>query len=38
MDVFYVQEDSAGALRDGRAAEAAHAVRHALTGTVTLDV
>jgi [protein-PII] uridylyltransferase len=38
VDVFYVQEDSAGALGDGRAAEAAHAVRHALTGTVTLDV
>ena len=32
VDVFYVQESSAGALGDTRAAEAAHAVREALTG------
>jgi [protein-PII] uridylyltransferase len=32
VDVFYVQEDGAGALSDVRAAEAAHAVRTALTG------
>jgi [protein-PII] uridylyltransferase len=32
VDVFYVQEASAGALSDRRAAEAAHAVREALTG------
>jgi [protein-PII] uridylyltransferase len=32
VDVFYVQEDSAGALGDTRAAEAAHAVRSALSG------
>jgi [protein-PII] uridylyltransferase len=32
VDVFYVQEASAGALSDSRAAEAAHAVRDALTG------
>jgi [protein-PII] uridylyltransferase len=32
VDVFYVQEASAGALGDTRAAEAAHAVRHALSG------
>jgi len=38
VDVFYVQEESAGALGDERAAEAAHAVRQALTGPVTLDV
>jgi [protein-PII] uridylyltransferase len=29
--VFYVQEEGAGALSDERAAEAAHAVRSALT-------
>lgn len=32
VDVFYVQESQAGALTDRRAAEAAHAVRAALTG------
>jgi len=32
VDVFYVQEAQAGALSDTRAAEAAHAVRAALTG------
>jgi [protein-PII] uridylyltransferase len=32
VDVFYLQEDSAGALGDRRAAEAAHAVRAALSG------
>ncbi|HET7070884.1 MAG TPA: [protein-PII] uridylyltransferase [Nocardioides sp.] len=32
VDVFYVQEPSAGALSDSRAAEAAHAVRAALSG------
>lgn len=32
VDVFYVQESSAGALTDTRAAEAAHAVRGALSG------
>jgi [protein-PII] uridylyltransferase len=37
-DVFYLQEESAGALGDERAAAAAHAVRAALTGTATLDV
>ncbi|MCW2765930.1 MAG: glnD [Nocardioides sp.] len=31
VDVFYLQESSAGALGDERAAEAAHAVRDALT-------
>jgi [protein-PII] uridylyltransferase len=31
VDVFYLQESSAGALTDQRAAEAAHAVRAALT-------
>lgn len=31
VDVFYLQEPSAGALGDKRAAEAAHAVREALT-------
>ena len=31
VDVFYLQEASAGVLTDGRAAEAAHAVREALT-------
>jgi [protein-PII] uridylyltransferase len=30
VDVFYVQEHSAGALSEERAASAAHAVRHAL--------
>ncbi len=38
VDVFYVQEDGAGALGDERAAEAAHAVRRALGDPVTLDV
>jgi [protein-PII] uridylyltransferase len=33
VDVFYVQEEGAGALSDERAADAAHAVRSALTGT-----
>ncbi len=32
VDVFYVQESAAGALSEIRAAEAAHAVRKALTG------
>ncbi|MDN4172835.1 [protein-PII] uridylyltransferase [Nocardioides sp. SOB77] len=32
VDVFYVQEVDAGPLPDGRAAEAAHAVRAALSG------
>jgi [protein-PII] uridylyltransferase len=32
VDVFYLQEASAGALSDQRAAEAAHAVREALSG------
>jgi [protein-PII] uridylyltransferase len=32
VDVFYVQEEGAGALSDERAADAAHAVRSALTG------
>lgn len=32
VDVFYVQEASAGALSETRAAEAAHAVRAAITG------
>ncbi|WP_121252271.1 [protein-PII] uridylyltransferase [Nocardioides ferulae] len=32
VDVFYLQESSAGALSELRAAEAAHAVRDALTG------
>ena len=31
VDVFYLQEASAGVLSDRRAAEAAHAVRDALT-------
>ena len=31
VDVFYVQEVDAGALSDHRAADAAHAVRAALT-------
>ena len=33
VDVFYLQEDSAGVLGDGRAADAAHAVRAALSGS-----
>ena len=37
VDVFYLQETGAGALGDERAAAAAHAVRRALGGTVTLD-
>jgi len=37
VDVFYVQETGAGALSDERAATAAHAVRRALGGPVTLD-
>jgi [protein-PII] uridylyltransferase len=37
VDVFYVQETGAGALTDERAAAAAHAVRRALGGPVTLD-
>ncbi|MFI2707800.1 ACT domain-containing protein, partial [Nocardioides sp. CER28] len=32
VDVFYVQESSAGVLSDQRAAQAAHAVRAALSG------
>ena len=32
VDVFYVQEASAGVLSDQRAAETAHAVREALAG------
>lgn len=35
IDVFYVQEEYAGALGEQRAAEAAHAVRAALDATVT---
>lgn len=38
VDVFYVQEDGAGALGEERAAAAAHAVRRALTDPATLDV
>jgi [protein-PII] uridylyltransferase len=38
VDVFYVGEPGAGALTDDRAAAAVHAVRGALTPTVTLDV
>ncbi|MFZ5849684.1 MAG: [protein-PII] uridylyltransferase [Actinomycetota bacterium] len=38
VDVFYVHEEAAGALGDERAAEAAHAVRRALTAPATLDV
>ncbi|MFW6776229.1 [protein-PII] uridylyltransferase [Nocardioides sp. CPCC 205120] len=34
VDVFYVQEDAAGALSDERAAQAAHALRDVLTATV----
>ncbi len=37
VDVFYLQEESAGALGDRRSAEAAHAVREALTDPVTLE-
>jgi [protein-PII] uridylyltransferase len=33
VDVFYLQEASAGVLGDERAAEAAHAVRAALSST-----
>ena len=33
IDVFYVQEEGAGALGDLRASQAAHAVREALTPT-----
>jgi len=33
VDVFYLQEASAGALSETRAAEAAHAVRAALTAS-----
>jgi [protein-PII] uridylyltransferase len=36
VDVFYVVEPGAGVLRDDRAAEAVHAVREALSPTVTL--
>jgi [protein-PII] uridylyltransferase len=35
VDVFYLQEQGAGRLSDERAAEAAHAVRGALPGTVS---
>ena len=35
VDVFYLQEAGAGALPDTRAAEAAHAVRAALSGAAT---
>jgi [protein-PII] uridylyltransferase len=34
VDVFYLQEQAAGALSETRAAEAAHAVRAALTGEI----
>jgi [protein-PII] uridylyltransferase len=37
VDVFYVQEQGAGALSDERAASAVHAVRQALLDPVTLD-
>jgi [protein-PII] uridylyltransferase len=37
VDVFYVQEQGAGALSDERAASAVHAVRQALQDPVTLD-
>ena len=37
VDVFYVTEPAAGALRDERAAEAAHAVRAALRAAVRLE-
>ena len=35
VDVFYVQEESAGRLSEERAASAAHAVRRALVDTFT---
>jgi len=38
VDVFYLQEESAGALTDERSATAAHAVRAALTAPATLDL
>ena len=37
VDVFYVVEPGAGALADDRSAAAVHAVRSALSPTVTLD-
>jgi [protein-PII] uridylyltransferase len=37
VDVFYLQEEGAGALSDVRAAHAAHAVRAAVAGPATLD-
>jgi [protein-PII] uridylyltransferase len=37
VDVFYVAEPAAAALSDERAAEAAHAVRGALSPAVTLE-
>jgi len=37
-DVFYVVEPGAAALADDRSAAAVHAVRSALSPTVTLDV
>ena len=37
LDVFYVQEQDAGALSDERAATAAHAVRRELGRAATLD-
>jgi [protein-PII] uridylyltransferase len=37
VEVFYLQEQGAGAMGDERAAAAAHAVRRALTCPVTLD-
>jgi [protein-PII] uridylyltransferase len=37
VDVFYVQEAHAGVLSDSRAANAAHAVRDALTGPLSPD-
>ena len=38
VDVFYVVEPGAAALADDRSAAAVHAVRSALSPTVTLDV
>jgi [protein-PII] uridylyltransferase len=38
VDVFYLQEQGAGALGEERSAEAAHAVRRALTSPATLEV
>jgi [protein-PII] uridylyltransferase len=38
VDVFYLQEQGAGALREERSAEAAHAVRRALIPPATLEV